>query len=353
VLSAFADTPRQSNGRRTAINAVRLATLIFDETTLGGLPVCPKSSKDQAILQAMRSLEDMKLIEPDDFFSTSFRTTRQGHQALRSCIPFWLPICHQNLEPEEERLLSAVNRLSEQCEDDHAWLKEIDYGHGLEGYSTPDGVNSEGSILDTLDSLRNIELISPARWADLTVRSSYRGLVWERKREYTDDVVTIDKLIADGETATVDFKRRLEMKRPPEKREFAKDMSALANARATGQRYMLIGVENDGRIYRTQNCEEQDEHERSLRQISQDTLQQILNEATRPVLTVRYDVVEHPDGPVGRLEVLRHRSDIPYAVVKDDRTVVYVRREAVTQEATQDEIEEMQRRAARVKATDS
>lgn len=250
-------------------------------------------------------------------------------------------------------MLSAVNRLSEQCEDDHAWLKEIDYGNGLEGYSTPDGVNSEGSILDTLDSLRNIELIGPAGWADLTVRSSYRGLVWERKRKYTDDVVTIDKLIADGETATVDFKRHLAIKSSRQKREFLKDAAALANTRATGRRYMLIGVEDDGRTYRSQSVEDQDEHKRGLRQVSQDTLQQILNEATRPVLTVRYDVVEHPDGPVGRLEVLRHRSDIPYAVVKDNQTVVYVRREAVTQAATQDEIEEMQRQAARVKATDS
>ena len=239
-----------------------------------------------------------------------------------------------------------MNRLSEKHESDHAWLEEVNYANGLEGFTPPDGADPESYTIATLDSLRNIGLISPARSSDLTVRASYQGLAWEHRRKYTADVGQLDELIANGETATVEFKRRLEIKSRTSKREFAKDVAALANTKATGRRFILVGVDDDGRIHRAINPADKSEHDRSIRKISQDRLQQVLNDATKPVVTVRYDVIDRPDGLVGRLEVLRDRSNVPYSVSNGDQRTVYVRREAVTQQASPEEIEEMQERSA-------
>ncbi len=74
-------------------------------------------------------------------------------------------------------------------------------------------------------------------------------LVWEHRRGITVSSQAIDAVVAEGETPTVDLKRQLALDTASHKAELIKDVIALANTKATGPRYLIIGFTDDGVYY--------------------------------------------------------------------------------------------------------
>ena len=59
----------------------------------------------------------------------------------------------------------------------------------------------------------------------------------------------IDGLIEDRENTNVEFKRELLLETVDQKSEFIKDVTALGNTQARGQRWMIIGLKSAGTYF--------------------------------------------------------------------------------------------------------
>lgn len=148
---------------------------------------------------------------------------------------------------------------------------------------------------------------------------TYHGLVWETRRQFTIESCEIDELVAGGETPTLDLKRQLELRTASQKAELIKDVVALTNTKASGRRFLLIGFTNDGDYYEPTDNEERAERDQLFKRLTEETLQTIVAHYTTPAVQVRYNPVAYRLGPVGRLEILRDPTELPYAVREPGR----------------------------------
>jgi len=156
---------------------------------------------------------------------------------------------------------------------------------------------------------RSLEKVGLVHWfgtADGTLhfRSTYKGLVWETRRGYTVQSRTIDELVREWETTSVDFKQELHVDTASEKAELVKDVIALANTQASGRRWLVLGFENKTRAY----------YGPPDPKVTPDRLEQLLAEYVTPAVDIRYEVYDYRAGPVGMLEILRDPKKLPYAV---------------------------------------
>ena len=168
------------------------------------------------------------------------------------------------------------------------------------------------------------------------VRSTYTGVVLETKRQLTIEARDIDDLVEDWETTSVDFKRELKTRTKDEKAEFVKDILGLANTQASGKRWLIVGFDDKNRAF----------HSAPDPSLSQGHLEQVLAAYTDPPVEIRYDVVEHYQGLVGRVQVLRDPTKLPYRVARsvgDKKRIakgqVFVRHGSQTEEPTFRELE--------------
>ncbi len=88
--------------------------------------------------------------------------------------------------------------------------------------------------------------------------------------------------------------------------QFVKDILGLANTQASGKRWLTVGFDDKSHAY----------HSAPDPNLSQDHLEQILAIYTEPMVEIRYDSIEHYEGPVGRIQVLRDSAKLPYEVAK-------------------------------------
>lgn len=138
------------------------------------------------------------------------------------------------------------------------------------------------------------------------LRATYKGLIWETKRGFTFESKFIDDLVREWETTSVEFKQYLYIKTVEQKAEFIKDILSLANTKASGRRWMIIGFNNKTHGYfGPPNAD-----------LNQDNFERLIGEYANPYVDVLYQVVEYRNGPVGKLEVLRGPQKLPYRVAK-------------------------------------
>src|SRR5260370_26573148 len=83
----------------------------------------------------------------------------------------------------------------------------------------------------------------------MELSATYRGLVWETKRDFTIESKFIDDLVVEWETTSVEFKRDLYTDSAGQIAEFAKDVLSLATTKASGRRWMIIGFDDDTHGY--------------------------------------------------------------------------------------------------------
>jgi hypothetical protein len=155
-------------------------------------------------------------------------------------------------------------------------------------------------------------------------------------------------MVDEWETTTVEFKRELELGSPARSAEFAHDVMALANTKASGrERYLLVGYDPKTHEFTTSVSNA----------VTQDRLEDVLNEFSDPAPQVRYFTVEHSSGAgqVGIIEVRKDPALVPHRMKRDagkrKAGEVYVRHGSHIEPPTSDEMESLMVEGERTRAT--
>ena len=183
-----------------------------------------------------------------------------------------------------------------------------------------------------------------------SLKSTYRGLVWETRRAFTLESKLIDELIKEWETTNVDFKREIGLGTKKQKAEFAKDILGLATTKSSGKRYMIIGFDDKTKEYY------------ALPDISvtQDRMENVLSDLTDQVVTIRYEIVDYRKGKVGKLEIIREAGKLTYKAKNDvivdekgrkglEKDKVYVRHGSHTEQPSKIELEALEEEGKRAR----
>jgi Putative DNA-binding domain len=293
-------------GRNPHIDEIRLAQILYGEETRTRGDFW-HSSLRAGMLDAAKELAKVGLVELDGNF---FKVTVEGRAFAKNPIPLWQQICETALEPEEERILRVVNQESAKVGSDppHAWLQLIDREPLLKEFGIAPDMEMTRVLYPVAQDLTGRGFIFSQGRAGfhLDSKATYLGLVWQTRRGFTLESQFIDSLIEEWETTSVDFKREIHLDTADQRAEFIKDVLSLANTKASGRRWMMIGFDNRTRSY----------HSVPDPTVTQDRIEQILAHYTDPMVIVRYEVVQYRFGAVGKLEVLRDPTKLPYTVAR-------------------------------------
>jgi hypothetical protein len=301
---SFVLTKLIEEGRNPHIDEIRLAQILYGEETRtkGGFW---DSSLRRGMLDAVEELSKVGLVNVDGNF---FKVTVDGRAFAKDPIPLWRAICEMELEPEEERILRVVNQESARVATDppHAWLELIDREPLLKEVGIEAGMEMIKTLYPVTQDLsdRGFIVRDGGPGFHLDTKATYVGLVWQARRGLTLESQFIDSLVAEWETTSVEFKRELHLDTADHKAEFIKDILSLANTKASGRRWMIIGFDNKSHAY----------HSAPDPAITPDRIEQILAYYTDSAVNVRYEVVRYRSGDVGKLEVLRDPGKLPYKV---------------------------------------
>jgi hypothetical protein len=320
--------------------------------------------RSEAVSRAYYELKRLDIIEENHRYLT---IPRRLHDVARDQRALWIDFSSQTFQPEEAQLLRALNRLSEHRHPDFAYVDMVPYEDLCPALGLEPGHDAALKVDRLIQNLRELDFATVRPWlnsSSLAARSTYRGLVWEHRGPMTVSSQQIDDLLQDGETHTVEFKRQLDLRTTSNKAEFIKDVIALANANATGPtRYILIGITNDGEYYDPQDPQQRANRDELLDALSAEKLQAIVSTHTQPVLQIRYAKVDYYAGPVGKLEILRDVTSIPYQVSKSigsqdpkdkaarrlNKGQIFIRDGTITRRAEDEDIASMRALAERAK----
>lgn len=317
-----------------------------------------QSNHRTAMFDATQNLVDFGLIEEDKF--RRFRITNNARPVEENPHPYWQQICAYKLDEDEERLLRFVNQSSPVVETvvPCVWLKDVDASQIKKEFrfDTPPETDEDRELASKFISsvpkfLADSGLIrqSPRMGYNNNLKATYRGIVWEKARGLTIDALHIRDLVNEWETTNVDFKRELSLDTKDKKCEFAKDVLGLANTKSSGRRFMIVGFDDKTRSY----------YGPPDSKVTQERIEQLLSGLTEPVVLVRYEVIDHTEGKVGRLEVMREPFKLPYRAKVDlsgekkrlKKDAVYVRHGTITRELSDgdEELRLLQEEGARTR----
>ena len=307
LATCFDVTKTSSQARTIGVNEFELAEALSAKLGIADFRRQEEYSRSTyyvGMLNAIQTLKASGFIQDDERSESLWKVSRLGRTHIADRTAQWFIICQEEIDTEHAQLLSVINRLSTQEASDHAWVEEVDQKavtSELEDW--PDE-----QIWNVANELTEWKFISGAFFLGgaFKLAATYKGLVWQTKRGYTLIAKQIDELVAEWETTSVDFKRELHLDTADEKAEFVKDVLSLANTKASGQHWMIIGFDNKTHAY----------HGPPDQRIDQNRLEQVSAAYTTPVVDIRYDVVDYRDGPVGMLEVSRDPKKLPYSVAR-------------------------------------
>jgi hypothetical protein len=262
------------------------------------------STYHTGMVDAIQSLKAVGFIEDNERSRTYWKISRLGRRHVVDPMPQWIAICQEELDLEHVQLLSLINRLSPRVTSDHAWLEAVENQtvNAELGEWTSDQIHDVATELDQWEYIAGVFFLG----STFKLEATYKGLVWETRRGFTLISRLIDELVAEWETTSVDFKRELHIDTADEKAEFIKDVLSLANTKASGRHWLIIGFENRSHAY----------YGAPDPSVNQGRFEQLLSTYTSPFVDVRYDVVDYREGQVGMLEVLRDPKKLPYSVAK-------------------------------------
>src|SRR5260370_13255042 len=137
--------------RSIGTNQYHLARTIFG-LEFTNKPEFQASTHQKAMFDAIRELEQVHLIEWSAV-GRLMKVTRLGRELSKAkdMTPLWQAICQEKLGSEEEQLVKAVNKMSPQITNDHAWLEEINHSLILAELGWPDDVNSLWPLAQELE----------------------------------------------------------------------------------------------------------------------------------------------------------------------------------------------------------
>jgi len=335
------------SARVHGVHWTQLARAVFGDT-VAGLPDFHGSARFLALFDALSGLGAVGLVDPPESAVSLTKITHAGRLHVRDPLPTWAAICRAPLDAEQERLLHAINRLTVRESEDHAALEWIDQSHLGQALDWPGGSRA---LEATAQEMELLGLLDHRGWANTTngfeLRATYRGLVWQTRRGYTVDAAEIDALVERWETTSVDFKRELRIKTKDEKAEFVKDVLGLATTQASPPHLMIIGYDDKTHTYWGPPDPA----------IKPEHLERVLAEYTEPMVLVEYRLVDLPEGRVGRLEVLREPTKLPYRVRKSvghqkriEEDQIFVRHGSHTEAPTPQELQRIEKEGDRARA---
>lgn len=238
---------------------------------------------------------------PVDMKSFACEVTEKGRRLAKNLLPLWKGICDIELDEDQENLLHYVNQHSPKSAPDHQWLEGA-------FFTNPE----EPDIPDyaAMRTLERLKFVSPyyRDYYDrfFQLHSTYKGLVWDTRRELIFKSKLINDLVAEWETTSVDFKRELHLDTKDEKAEFIKDILSLVNTQASGRRWLIIGFDKNHAYFAPPDPK-----------LTQDRIEQIIARYITPCVDIHYAAVNYQLGPVGMLEVIRDPKKLPYCVMKE------------------------------------
>jgi hypothetical protein len=351
VLSAYLEAARSSlQVRRDGLRPDQVARRVFGPEVLEQDGFF-SSSEWESLKQAIKDLHDEGHIWTDDDYygdepRLPARITSEGEEFLeeeKSRWTDWWATCTTapNFKQEQRDLLELVHRLSPREALTHAWMEWIhqeslcrELGWEVERLRLVIGdIRASGDFIKPRPNYYPIGVTPPD---ELHVRETYKGLVLQTKCQLTIEARAIDDLAEEWETTSVEFKRELETRTKDQKAEFVKDVLGLVNTKASGERWLIVGFDDKTHTY----------HSGCTLPSNQDDLERILAVYTNPMVKVRYDIVEHYHGPVGRLRILRDPTKLPYRVGKSignkkriEEAQIFVRHGSQTEEPTDAELQ--------------
>lgn len=136
------------------------------------------------------------------------------------------------------------------------------------------------------------------------------------------------QLLKNDEGFKLDFKLKLSLELESEKKEFVKDVIAIANT-AGGRGYIIFGVEDQTR--RIVGLEEIPEH-------VEERIQQIITNRATPPVPVRFDLLETNHKKVGVVTIFKSMQ-VPHQMIQTG--AFYIRRGSTTDKANRHEIANM------------
>jgi hypothetical protein len=362
VLSAYLEAHRSSlEVRKDGLRPDQVARHIFGSEAVEQASFMT-SSKWEGLKQVIKDLDDEGYIwTDDDYYGDEPRLpakiTSEGEEYLeeeeKRWVSWWATcMSADKLKQEQRDLLELVHNLSPREEPTHAWMEWIHQ----ESLCRELGWEVErlrlviGEIRASHDYIKvrpNYYPLGKTPPDELHVRETYKGLVLQTKRDLTIEAREIDDLVEEWETTSVEFKQELETRTKDQKAEFVKDVLGLVNTKASGERWLIVGFEDETHTY----------HSGCTLPSSQDDIERVLTAYTNPMVEIRYDIVEHYHGPVGRLRVLRVPAKLPYRVAKsvgDKKRItegqVFVRHGSQTEEPSDAEHQALLEEGERARA---
>lgn len=308
-----------------------------------------EETASEALADGLKDLERIGMVKFKSQWQIEIaQEARKIQQA--SLRTSWPPIHEIYLEVRQETFLRAVCELAEQRADDRAWIEVI---HANDVFDRLGWERDSDAIADLVLSLGHTVLLDTSRvtmGGGWNIYPTYMGVVRTTESTTTELQALVTRLLPDWETTNVDFKRELHLDSNDDKAEFIRDVLALANTQVTGERHLVIGWDPKTREFTTGIDPT----------VTQDRIEDLLDQYTKPTLVVRHRAFEWPGGAgeAAVIEVVRDRTKVPYRVRKRlagaKRVIevgdVYVRHGSHIANADADELSDLIAEAERARA---
>lgn len=138
------------------------------------------------------------------------------------------------------------------------------------------------------------------------------------------DIYKLERLISKYEGPKLDFKARLRLETESEKKEFTKDVIAIANSKG-GRGYIIFGVED-----RTKKILGVDPND-----FDEEKIQQIICHRVNPPISIAVDILDYKDKKIAILSIFRSFQQ-PHQMLQTG--AFYIRRGSTTDTARREEI---------------
>jgi hypothetical protein len=335
VLPATVEAFETGNGWSTDEAAV-LAVLGFEPDSHG-----------EAIWDALRDLKRFGLVELGS--RNDIRISQEARKIRVTSLRTTWPGIHETwLDDRQAQFLAKLCELSEQRAEDSASLAEV---NGDEVLSAIGETPERGASVAVINALRSIGLVdaSGMTLGNFPAFPTYSGIVLATEKAATEGQVLVAGLLDDWETSNTEFKRQLRLTTKDEKAEFIRDVLALANTQVSGDRYLITGFDDKSRDFTTS----------ADPKVTQDTIENLLNEYTKPPVTIQYRTFpeQNGTGDIGVLTVVRDRTKVPFRVARRlagakkviEEGDVYVRHGSHVAMASDEEIADLEEEARRAR----
>lgn len=289
------------------------------------------------VLTTLSELADAGLLD-EQHTQGYYKPSDIARRLKGDLTPLWQAFCSEELDSDEEALLRVVAALSERQKETYA---DIDWVRDEEVIATLGWPEEMDRVYPVAEELHRRGLIGfsatmgPAFRAHIT----YRGFVWLRKQGETQESQFLDGLLGEGETTSVEIKREQHTDTNDQKAELVKDVLSLANTKASGAHWLIIGFNDKAKAW----------HGPPDPKLTQNHLEQLMSAYSEPCVEVRFTVSESRGQPFAKLQVVRDATKLPYRVKKGLRgekrgiqpQQVFVRHGSQVEEPTPAELQQL------------